>query len=151
MKHMISGLVMKTFKSGRQVVDWKALKCFNVDGHDVKVISNEMVSKMSKNNKSRKERRLTVTIDGIHSIEVGTESIKKGSFINRLLRETMVIEEPTEEVEEQPSLEEIMKNWERRVEKEGTTEIYRMLDDESEFDINELERMVGFEGCNEYP
>ena len=151
MAHMVSGLQMKTFKTGKQVVDWKALKCFNVDGHDVKVVSNETVIKVSRNGKERKERRLRVTIDGIHSIEVGTESIKKGSFINRLLKETMVIEEPTEEVEEQPSLEEIMKNWERRVEKEGTTEIYRMLDDESEFDIDELERMVGFEGVKEYP
>ena len=148
MAHMVNGLVMKTFKTGKQVVDWKALKCFNVDGCDVKVISNETVVKVSKSGKERKERRLTVTIDGIHSIEVGTESIKKGSFINRLLRETIVIEEPTEEpteeVEEQPSLEEIMKNWERRVREEGTTEIYRMLEDETDFDINELERMVGF-------
>lgn len=150
MKHMISGLVMKKWGS-KMVVDWAKVVEFNVDGHDVKVISNETIVKVSKSGKERKERRLTVTIDGIHSIEVGTESIKKGSFINRLLRETMVIEEPTEEVEEQPSLEEIMKNWERRVEKEGTTEIYRMLDDESEFDIDELERMVGFDGAKEYP
>ena len=154
MAHMVSGLVMKKWGS-KMVIDWAKVVEFNVDGHDVKVISNEMVSKMSKNNKSRKERRLTVTIDGIHSIEVGTESIKKGSFINRLLKETMVIEQPTEELteefEEKRSLEEIMKNWEQRVEKEGTTEIYRMLDDENEFDIDELERMVGFEGVKEYP
>ena len=83
---------MKTFKTGKQVVDWKALKCFNVDGCDVKVISNETIVKVSRYGKERKERRLTVTIDGVHSIEVGTESIKKGSFINRLLRETIVIE-----------------------------------------------------------
>ena len=155
MKHMVTGLQMKTFKTGKQVVDWAKVVEFNVDGCDVKVISNETVVKVSRNGKERKERRLTVTIDGVHSIEVGTESIKKGSFINRLLRETIVIEEPTEEpteeVEEQPSLEEIMKNWERRVREEGTTEIYRMLEDETDFDINELERMLGFEGAKEFP
>ena len=149
MKHMVSSLVMKKWGS-KMVVDWAKVVEFNVDGHDVKVVSNETIVKVSKSGKERKERRLTVTIDGIHSIEVGTESIKKGSFINRLLRETMV-EQPTEEVEEQPSLEEIMKNWEQRVREEGTTEIYRMLDDESEFDIDALEAMVGFEGCNEFP
>ena len=153
MAHMISGLVMKKWGS-KMVVDWAKVVEFNVDGHDVKVISNETIVKVSKSGKERKERRLTVTIDGIHSIEVGTESIKKGSFINRLLRETMVeqpTEELTEEFEEKRSLKEIMEDWEQRVREEGTTEIYRMLDDETDFDINELEAMVGFERCNEFP
>lgn len=155
MKHMVSGLVMKKWGS-KIVVDWAKVIEFNVDGHDVKVISNEMVSKMSKNNKSRKERRLTVTIDGIHSIEVGTESIKKGSFINRLLRETMVIEEPTEEPvdeDQEPKYSCWMEYYkgDDRYDQEKLQEAIDTWNDESEFDIDELERMVGFEGAKEYP
>lgn len=144
MEHMVSGLQMKKWGS-KEVVDWKALQCFNVDGYDVKVVSNEMATKVSKNGNERKERRLQVTIDGTHSIEVGTEAIKKGSFIKRLLKVT-VIEEPTEEVEEQPSLKKMMEEWEQRITEVGATEIYRMLDDESDFDIDELERMIKAEG-----
>ena len=155
MAHMVNGLVMKTFKTGKQVVDWKALKCFNVDGHDVKVVSNETVIKVSRNGKERKERRLTVTIDGIHSIEVGTESIKKGSFINRLLRETMV-EEPTEEPvdeDQEPKYSCWMECYkgDDRYNQEKLQEAIDTWNDETGFDIDELERMLGFEGAKEYP
>lgn len=171
MAHMVTGLQMKTFKTGKQVVDWKALKCFNVDGHDVKVVSNETIVKVSKSGKERKERRLTVTIDGIHSIEVGTESVKKGSFINRLLKETMVIYEPTEEPvdedkwwEDEDRFSKLDEDQEPkyscwmecykgddRYDQEKLQEAIDTWNDESEFDINELERMVGFEGAKEYP
>ena len=156
MAHMVSGLQMKTFKTGKQVVDWKALKCFNVDGHDVKVISNETVIKVSRNGKERKERRLRVTIDGIHSIEVGTESIKKGSFINRLLKETMVIEEPVEEPvdeDQEPKYSCWMECYkgDDRYDQEKLQEAIDAWNDETGFDIDELERMVGFEGAKEYP
>ena len=155
MAHMVSGLQMKTFKTGKQVVNWKALKCFNVDGHDVKVVSNETVIKVSRNGKERKERRLTVTIDGIHSIEVGTESIKKGSFINRLLRETMVeelTEEPVDE-DQEPKYSCWMECYkgDDRYDQEKLQEAIDTWNDESEFDIDELERMVGFEGAKEFP
>lgn len=153
MAHMVSGLQMKTFKTGKQVVNWKALKCFNVDGHDVKVVSNETVIKVSRNDKERKERRLRVTIDGIHSIEVGTESIKKGSFINRLLKETMVIEEPTEEPVDEPftfneDQEPKYSCWmeyykdDDRYDQEKLQEAIDTWNDESEFDIDELEAMI---------
>ena len=167
MAHMVSGLQMKTFKTGKQVVDWKALKCFNVDGHDVKVVSNEMTTKASKNGKERTERRLQVTIDCIHSIEVGTESIKKGSFINRLLRITMVIEEPVDEdkwwededrfskldEDQEPKYSCWMECYkgDDRYNQEKLQEAIDTWNDESEFDIDELERMVGFEGAKEYP
>ena len=153
MAHMVSGLQMKTFKTGKQVVNWKALKCFNVDGHDVKVVSNETVIKVSRNGKERKERRLRVTIDGIHSIEVGTESIKKGSFINRLLKETMAIEEPTEEPVDEPftfneDQEPKYSCWiecykgDDRYDQEKLQEAIDTWNDESEFDIDELEAMI---------
>ena len=153
MKHMVNGLVMKTFKNGRQVVDWAKVVEFNVDGHDVKVVSNETIVKVSKNGKERKERRLQVTIDGIHSIEVGTESIKKGSFINRLLRETMVIEEPTDELEDEPftfneDQEPKYSCWmecykgDDRYDQEKLQEAIDTWSDESEFDIDELEAMI---------
>lgn len=99
MEHIVTGLQMKTFKNGRQVVDWRNILQFTVDGHQIKVISNEMVVKVAKTSgKERKERRLTVTIDGTHSIEVGTESVKKGSFIKRLLKITELSEQPKEEM-----------------------------------------------------
>lgn len=158
MAHMVSGLQMKTFKTGKQVVDWKALKCFNVDGHDVKVVSNETVIKVSRNGKERKERRLRVTIDGIHSIEVGTESIKKGSFINRLLKETMVIEEPVDEdkwwededrfskldEDQEPKYSCWMECYkgDDRYDQEKLQEAIDTWNDESEFDIDELEAMI---------
>ena len=156
MKHMVTGLQMKTFKTGKQVVDWAKVVEFNVDGHDVKVVSNETVIKVSRNGKTRKERRLTVTIDGIHSIEVGTESIKKGSFINRLLKETLVIEEPTEEPvdeDQEPKYSCWMECYkgDDRYDQEKLQEAIDTWNDESEFDIDELERMVGFEGAKEYP
>lgn len=100
MEHIVTGLQMKTFKTGRQVVDWLKVNQFTVDGYGVKVLFNEMVLKVAKTSgKERKERRLTVTIDGTHSLEVGTESVKKGSFIKRLLKITELVAK-TEEAEQ---------------------------------------------------
>ena len=154
MAHMVTGLVMKKWGS-KMVIDWAKVVEFNVDGHDVKVVSNETVIKVSRNGKERKERRLQVTIDGIHSIEVGTESVKKGSFINRLLKETMV-EEPTEEPvdeDQEPKYSCWMECYkgDDRYDQEKLQEAIDTWNDESEFDIDELERMLGFEGAKEYP
>ena len=166
MKHNVNGLQMKVFKTGRSVVDWANVSSFTVDGHEVKVIKNENVVKVSKNGKERKERRLTLTIDGINSVEVGTESVKKGSFITRLLKVTVVVEQPKQqEVEEleldqwderrfvkicdwdntkqeeemQDFLQEVLRG---DIEKRGI--VFGLLNDESEFDIDELEAMVGY-------
>ena len=171
MKHNVNGLQMKTYKTGRSVVDWANVSSFTVDGHEVQVIKNENVVKVSKNGNERKERRLTLTIDGINSVEVGTESVKKGSFITRLLKVT-VVEQPKQEVE----VEEIDQWDERRftrlytdydakqenemksfldellevsqtnyrVDKDEVTKMQEFWNDESEFDIDELEQMVGY-------
>lgn len=80
----VVGLPMKTYKTGRQVVDWKAIDVFVIDGNYIKVLSNEMVTKVSKSGNERKERRLDVTMDGINIINVGTEAVKRGSFIKKL-------------------------------------------------------------------
>lgn len=101
MTHEVKGLVYKTYSTGRQVVDWVKNIQFTVDGYTINILKNEMVEKTAKKSgKTRKERRLTVSIDGTNSVEVGTESVKKGSFIKRLLKITIEpINETTEEVE----------------------------------------------------
>ena len=171
MKHNVNGLQMKVYKTGRSVVDWANISSFTVDGYEVKVIKNENVVKVSKNGNERKERRLTLTIDGINSVEVGTESIKKGSFITRLLKVT-VVEQPKQqqEVEEldqwderrftkifdmdNTKQDEEMKSFldellevsqtNYRVDKDEVTKMQEFWNDESEFDIDELEAMVGY-------
>lgn len=104
-----SQLPIKTYKTGREVVDWKQInQGFTVEIEDVKivVVSNENVEKVSKTtDKPYKTRRLVVTdINELVQLEVGSESFKKGSFLKRfkkLLDEVkpVVIEEtdtPTE-------------------------------------------------------
>ena len=104
-----SQLPIKTYKTGREVVDWKQVnQGFTVEIEDVKivVVSNENVEKVSKTtDKPYKTRRLVVTdVNELVQLEVGSESFKKGSFLKRfkkLLDEVkpVVIEEtdtPTE-------------------------------------------------------
>ena len=104
-----SQLPIKTYKTGREVVDWKQVnQGFTVEIEDVKivVVSNENVEKVSKTtDKPYKTRRLVITdINELVQLEVGSESFKKGSFLKRfkkLLDEVkpVVIEEtdtPTE-------------------------------------------------------
>ena len=79
----VEGLPQKTWGS-KIVIDWKAVDVFKVNGTYIKVLSNEMVTKVSKSGNKRKERRLDVTFDGVDFINVGTESIKRGSFIKKL-------------------------------------------------------------------
>ena len=104
-----SQLPIKTYKTGREVVDWKQVnQGFTVEIEDVKivVVSNENVEKVSKTtDKPYKTRRLVITdVNELVQLEVGSESFKKGSFLKRfkkLLDEVkpVVIEEtdtPTE-------------------------------------------------------
>lgn len=171
MKHNVNGLQMKTYKTGRSVVDWANISSFTVDGHEVQVIKNENVVKVSKNGNERKERRLTLTIDGINSVEVGTESVKKGSFITRLLKVT-VVEQPKQqqEVEELDQWDErrftrLYTDYDAKQENEMKSFLDGLLEecknrddinrdelnkmnefwaDESEFNLDELEAMVGY-------
>lgn len=104
-----SQLPIKTYKTGREVVDWKQVnQGFTVEIEDVKivVVSNENVEKVSKTtDKPYKTRRLVVTdINELVQLEVGSESFKKGSFVKRfkkLLDEVKpVVIEETEVIEE---------------------------------------------------
>ena len=104
-----SQLPIKTYKTGREVVDWKQVnQGFTVEIEDVKivVVSNENVEKVSKTtDKPYKTRRLVVTdINELVQLEVGSESFKKGSFLKRfkkLLDEVKpVVIEETEVIEE---------------------------------------------------
>lgn len=171
MKHNVNGLQMKVYKTGRSVVDWANVSSFTVDGYEVQVIKNENVVKVSKNGNERKERRLTLTIDGINSVEVGTESVKKGSFITRLVKVTVVkVEQPKQEVEEIDQWDErrftrLYTNYDAKQENEMKSFLDELLEqgktsdrfnqdewnkmndfwnDESEFDLDELEAMVGY-------
>lgn len=104
-----SQLPIKTYKTGREVVDWKQVnQGFTVEIEDVKivVVSNENVEKVSKTtDKPYKTRRLVITdINELVQLEVGSESFKKGSFLKRfkkLLDEVKpVVIEETEVIEE---------------------------------------------------
>lgn len=170
MIHDVKGLVYKTYSTGRQVVDWVKNIQFTVDGYTINILKNEMVEKTAKKSgKTRKERRLTVTIDGTNSLEVGTESIKKGSFIKRLLK---ITNETTEEVETESFKEadfsgiemltdEELKSKEDRFYKLYASRPYYLVGgkveeeyenhilnlqiesvDESDFDLDELEQML---------
>ena len=104
-----SQLPIKTYKTGREVVDWKQVnQGFTVEIEDVKivVVSNENVEKVSKTtDKPYKTRRLVITdVNELVQLEVGSESFKKGSFLKRfkkLLDEVKpVVIEETEVIEE---------------------------------------------------
>ena len=83
-------LPMKTYKTGRMVVDWKAINKgdkFKVDdAYEIEIVSNQMLEKIAKvSGNKRKERRLEIKLRGFKEIiEVGTESFKKLSFMKRL-------------------------------------------------------------------
>lgn len=145
MKHMVNGLVMRAFKTGRKVVDWAKVSSFTVDGHEVQVLKNEMVVKVTKNGNERKERRLTVTIDGFNSVEVGTESVKKGTFITRLLKVTKTTStQPQQPTQQSCFIATFLESKiDGDVDQEAIDALNAFWNDESEFDLEELERMVG--------
>lgn len=144
MKHMVNGLVMRAFKTGRQVVDWAKVSSFTVDGHEVQVLKNEMVVKVTKNGNERKERRLTVTIDGFNSVEVGTESVKKGTFITRLLKVTKATSTQPQQPQQGCFIATFLESRkDGNVDQEAIDALNAFWNDESEFDLEELERMVG--------
>lgn len=82
-------LPMKKFGK-KEVVDWKAISKgfeFMLNETRCEVVSNEMVSKVSRNGKARRERRLTVRVVGTEvTIEVSSTSFKNMSFGKRLAK-----------------------------------------------------------------
>ena len=82
-------LPMKKFGK-KEVVDWKAISKgfeFMLNETRCEVVSNEMVSKVSRNGRVRKERRLTVRVVGTEvTIEVSSTSFKNMSFGKRLAK-----------------------------------------------------------------
>ena len=82
-------LPMKKFGK-KEVVDWKAISKgfeFMLNETRCEVVSNEMVSKVSRNGRVRKERRLTVRVVGTEvTIEISSTSFKNMSFGKRLAK-----------------------------------------------------------------
>lgn len=82
-------LPMKKFGK-KEVVDWKAISKgfeFMLNETRCEVVSNEMVSKVSRNGKTRRERRLTVRVVGTEvTIEISSTSFKNMSFGKRLAK-----------------------------------------------------------------
>lgn len=90
-------LPTKQFKTGRTVIDWKNVLVGNIiDIHNsklnqwfaIEIKDNKQVVKISKKtSKERKERRLWVNLHGYDAVsEIGTEAMKKGSFIGKLAK-----------------------------------------------------------------
>ena len=95
-------LPIKTYSTGRQVVDWQGVMVgfkLAIDTHIVNVLENKMVEKVAKvSGNKRKERRLTVQLEGFkETYECGTESFKKGSFLKNLIKKsiTKIVKEMT--------------------------------------------------------
>lgn len=82
-------LPMRKF-GNKEVVDWKAISKgfeFMLNETRCEVVSNEMVSKVSRNGRVRKERRLTVRVVGTEvTIEISSTSFKNMSFGKRLAK-----------------------------------------------------------------
>ena len=95
-------LPMKKF-GNKEVVDWKAISKgfeFMLNETRCEVVSNEMVSKVSRNGRVRKERRLTVRVVGTEvTIEVSATSFKNMSFGKRLAKAMASEGQPKEEVD----------------------------------------------------
>lgn len=89
MKGLIDMLPMKKF-GNKDVVDWKAITKgfeFTINETRCEIVSNENVTKVSRNGKTRKERRLTVRPIGYEAtLEVSATSFKNMSFGKRLAK-----------------------------------------------------------------
>lgn len=83
-------LPKRKYSTGREVVNWVEVKGeYTLDNETtILIISNKLVEKISKKTgNKRKERRLEVSLKGFEEfVEVGTESLKKLSFIKRLIK-----------------------------------------------------------------
>lgn len=87
-------LPMKTYSTGRKVVDWQGVIVgfkLTIDTYIICVLENKMVEKTAKTSgKKRKERRLTLQLNGFEeTYECGTESFKKGSFLKNLIKKSI--------------------------------------------------------------
>lgn len=89
---MMIELPMKTYSTGKQVVNWAMVSgSYNFGESIVEVITNKMVEKIAKvSGNKRKERRLEVRLNGFEDVyECGTESFKKGSFLKNLIKKSI--------------------------------------------------------------
>ena len=89
---MMIDLPMKTYSTGKQVVNWVMVNgSYNFGESIVEVIANKMVEKIAKvSGNKRKERRLTVRLNGFEDeYECGTESFRKGSFLKNLIKKSI--------------------------------------------------------------
>lgn len=89
---MMIELPMKTYSTGKQVVNWTMVNgSYSFGESVVEVIANKMVEKIAKvSGNKRKERRLEVRLSGFEDVyECGTESFKKGSFLKNLIKKSI--------------------------------------------------------------
>lgn len=86
----------------KEVTDWNKVSegsIYVVDGEVVEVVKNEMITKISKTGKARKERRVTTRIVGhTEELESSSDSFKSGRFIKKLKQLTYKIKEKTKKV-----------------------------------------------------
>ena len=141
-------LPMKKFGK-KEVVDWKAISKgfeFMLNETKCEVVSNEMVSKVSRNGKARRERRLTVRVVGTEvTIEVSSTSFKNMSFGKRLAK--AIKAQPKEEVDLRTRLENEM--YESGY-KANLNRIEKLMDLDSLNNINEIDGSILYETANEY-
>lgn len=98
-----SQLPVKRFKTGRECVDWKKVN----EGFEVKVgeqtfiiVSNTNVDKVSKSTgKPYKARRIVVADVYGHELEIGADSLRKGSFVKRFNKLYPLVERKQEVAE----------------------------------------------------
>lgn len=141
-------LPMKKF-GNKEVVDWKAISKgfeFMLNETRCEVVSNEMVSKVSRNGKTRRERRLTVRVVGTEvTIEVSSTSFKNMSFGKRLAK--AIKAQPKEEVDLRTRLENEM--YESGY-KANLNRIEKLMDLDSLNNINEIDGSILYETASEY-
>ena len=117
--------------------------------NDVLVVDTKPVLKVSRTGREYKVRRLWVTKDNEHILEIGTQSWHKKSFMKRLNKIT--IEKPVE-VKEEPTKYEIELTsvmW--RTVGKRTTEVERAINDMANIDdINELKKYWRTECCKKF-
>ena len=115
--------------------------------NDVLVVDTKPVPKVSRTGREYKVRRLWVTKDNEHILEIGTQSWHKKSFMKRL--DKITIEKPVE-VKEQPRYEIELTSVMWRTKGKRTTEVERAINDMANIDsIPELKKYFNTE-CKKF-
>lgn len=147
-------LPMKKF-GNKDVVNWKAITEgfeFVINETRCEVVSNENVTKVSKNGKTHKERRLTVRAIGSEAtIEVSATSFKAMSFGKRLAKAMGKAPKAKAQRKEEDDLRTRLENemYESGY-KANLNRIEKLMDLDSLNNINEIDGSILYETANEY-